>query len=61
MFIFKGNEYVVDQLERLEATKDVLEKNNLKLESENLELRLEIERIVLDTPRLREKVEHLEK
>ncbi|XP_046753485.1 centrosomal protein of 290 kDa [Diprion similis] len=59
--VTKGNEYVVDQLERLEATKDVLEKNNLKLESENLELRLEIERIVLDTPRLREKVEHLEK
>ncbi|XP_020710825.2 centrosomal protein of 290 kDa isoform X2 [Athalia rosae] len=59
--VTKGNEYVVDQLERLEATKDVLEKNNLKLESENLELRLEIEKFILDTPRLREKVEHLEK
>lgn len=42
-------------------TKDVLEKMNLKLESENFELRLELERANSDTPGLREKVEHLEK
>lgn len=41
--------------------KDVLEKMNLKLESENFELRLELERTNSDTPGLREKVEHLEK
>lgn len=42
-------------------TKDILEKMNLKLESENFELRLELERANSDTPGLREKVEHLEK
>jgi len=41
--------------------KDILEKMNLKLESENFELRLELERANSDTPGLREKVEHLEK
>lgn len=41
--------------------KDILEKMNLKLESENFELRLELERMNSDTPGLREKVEHLEK
>lgn len=42
-------------------TKDILEKMNLRLESENFELRLELERANSDTPRLREKVDHLEK
>lgn len=41
--------------------KDVLEKMNIKLESENFEMRLQLERANSDTPGLREKVEHLEK
>lgn len=52
---------MISQLEKLEMTKDILEKMNLKLESENFELRLELERANSDTPRLREKVDHLEK
>lgn len=42
-------------------TKDILEKMNLKLESENFELHLELEKTKSDTPRLREKIQHLEK
>lgn len=52
---------MVEQLEKLQCTKDMLEKKNLRLESENFELRLELEKVNLDTPRLREKVTHLEK
>ncbi|KAK0175035.1 hypothetical protein PV327_008820 [Microctonus hyperodae] len=59
--VTEGNEFVVDQLEKLESTKCILEKANIKLESENFELRMEIEKQNLDTPRLKEKVEHLEK
>ncbi|KYM95179.1 PREDICTED: centrosomal protein of 290 kDa [Cyphomyrmex costatus] len=59
--VSQGNTNVISQLEKLEMTKDVLEKMNLKLESENFELRLELERANSDTPGLREKVEHLEK
>ncbi|XP_015431660.1 PREDICTED: centrosomal protein of 290 kDa [Dufourea novaeangliae] len=59
--VSQGNNCVAAQLEKLEMTKDILEKMNLTLESENFELRLEIERANADAPRLREKVEHLEK
>ncbi|XP_035723608.1 centrosomal protein of 290 kDa-like isoform X1 [Vespa mandarinia] len=59
--VTKGNEYVVEKLQKLETTRDILERANLKLESENFELRLEIEKANADTPRLREKVEHLER
>ncbi|CAK9795503.1 Centrosomal protein of 290 kDa [Anthophora quadrimaculata] len=59
--VSQGNSYVVSQLEKLEMTKDILEKLNLALEAENFELRLELEKAIADTPRLREKVQHLEK
>lgn len=59
--LLQGNTCVISQLEKLEMTKDVLEKMNLKLESENFELRLQLEKANSDTPGLREKVEHLEK
>ncbi|XP_029158200.1 centrosomal protein of 290 kDa-like [Nylanderia fulva] len=59
--VSQGNTCVISQLEKLEMTKDILEKMNIKLESENFELRLELEKANSNTPRLREKVEHLEK
>ncbi|CAL7934044.1 unnamed protein product [Xylocopa violacea] len=59
--VSQGNSHVVEQLEKLEMTKEILEKMNLALEAENFELRLELEKANADTPRLREKVEHLEK
>ncbi|XP_076288209.1 centrosomal protein 290kDa [Lasioglossum baleicum] len=59
--ISQGSNCVTVQLEKLEMTKDILEKMNLSLESENFELRLEVEKANADTPKLREKVEHLEK
>lgn len=52
---------MIEQLEKLEAAKSTLEKSNIRLESENFELRMEIEKRNLNSPRLREKVEHLEK
>lgn len=39
----------------------MLEKENLRLETENFQLRIEVEKLNLDTPGLREKIEHLEK
>lgn len=59
--VTEGNTYVVDQLEKLESLKSSLEKSNIRLESENFELKMTIEKLNLDTPRLREKVDHLEK
>ncbi|KAL0133342.1 hypothetical protein PUN28_000825 [Cardiocondyla obscurior] len=59
--VSQGNTCVINQLEKLEMTKDVLEKMNLKLESDNFELRLELEKANSDAPGLREKIEHLEK
>ncbi|XP_011701872.1 PREDICTED: centrosomal protein of 290 kDa isoform X2 [Wasmannia auropunctata] len=59
--VSQGNTCVISQLEKLEMAKDVLEKMNIKLESENFELRLALERANSDTPGLREKVDHLEK
>ncbi|XP_054003238.1 centrosomal protein of 290 kDa isoform X1 [Hylaeus anthracinus] len=59
--VSQGNSCVAIELEKLEMTKDILEKMNLAFESENFELRLELEKVNADVPRLREKVEHLEK
>ncbi|XP_034174302.2 centrosomal protein 290kDa [Osmia lignaria lignaria] len=59
--VSQGNVSVVNQLEKLEMTKEILEKMNLTLEAENFELRLELEKVNAETPRLREKVDHLEK
>ncbi|XP_033329753.2 centrosomal protein 290kDa isoform X1 [Megalopta genalis] len=59
--ISQGSNCVTAQLEKLEMTKEILEKMNLTLESENFELRLEVEKMNADAPKLREKVEHLEK
>ncbi|KAF7992720.1 hypothetical protein HCN44_005064 [Aphidius gifuensis] len=59
--VTEGNSFVVDQLEKLEAIKSTLEKSNIHLETENFELRMRIEKLNIDTPRLKEKVQHLEK
>ncbi|XP_014482721.1 PREDICTED: uncharacterized protein LOC106748570 isoform X2 [Dinoponera quadriceps] len=59
--VSQGSVCVTSQLEKLEMTKDIVEMMNLKLESETFELRLALERTNSDTPRLREKVDHLEK
>ena len=58
---FQGNTYALNQIEKLESIKDVLEKTNLKLENENFELRLELEKTNHETPKLKEKIEYLEK
>jgi hypothetical protein len=52
---------IINQFEKLEMAKDTFEKMNLKLESENFELRLELEKINSDAPGLREKIKHMEK
>ncbi|XP_043248630.1 centrosomal protein of 290 kDa [Colletes gigas] len=59
--VSQGNSTVAIQLEKLQMAKDILEKMNLAFESENFELRLELEKANSNVPRLREKIEHLEK
>lgn len=44
---------------RFKDINEILEKENIKLETENFELRLELERA--NVPRYQEKIEHLEK
>ncbi|XP_063223757.1 centrosomal protein of 290 kDa-like [Bacillus rossius redtenbacheri] len=53
----KGDMAVVEELQKAKEANSVLERANLRLESENLEQRLELEKI----PQLREQVQHLEK
>lgn len=49
------------ELERLSSTVSNLQKSNLRLEAENLELRLDLEKAGNDTPYLKEQIQHLEK
>lgn len=45
----------------MKEIQELLEKENLRLEAENFELRLEIERANVNLPRCEEKIQHLEK
>lgn len=57
----QGDLNLVDQVQKLETSREALEKINLRLEGENVDLRLEIERLNVEAPRMREKIQHLEK
>lgn len=50
-----------EELEKLQETNATLQKANVRLESENLELCLDLEKYRADTPRLKERVQHLER
>lgn len=49
------------ELERLHNTIENLQKINLRLEAENLDLKLDLEKYINDAPHLREQIQHLEK
>ncbi|XP_015840436.1 centrosomal protein of 290 kDa isoform X2 [Tribolium castaneum] len=56
----KGSVEVRAELERLQNTISTLQKNNLCLEAENLELKLDLEKSTKELPHLREQIQHLE-
>lgn len=49
------------EVRKLRNLYDILEKENIRLETENFELRLELEKATNTLPRYREKIQHLEK
>lgn len=53
--------YTDGEIKRLKEIQEILEKENIRLEAENFELRLEFERASVNTPRYQEKIQHLEK
>lgn len=53
--------YTDGEIKRLREVQEILEKENIRLEAENFELRLELERSNVNTPRYQEKIQHLEK
>ncbi|KAF5307269.1 hypothetical protein FQR65_LT06985 [Abscondita terminalis] len=56
----KGNLETRAEFERLQTIIENLQKLNLRLEAENLDLKLDLEKYGNDTPRLREQIQHLE-
>ncbi|XP_030746572.1 centrosomal protein of 290 kDa [Sitophilus oryzae] len=56
----KGNIEVRNELERLHSTLSNLQKTNLCLEAENLELKMDLEKHTKETPHLQEQIQHLE-
>ena len=59
--MFQDGDFLKSELKRLTDMQEILEKENLKLEAENFELRLELERVNVNLPRYQEKIQHLEK
>ncbi|RZB39236.1 centrosomal protein of 290 kDa-like, partial [Asbolus verrucosus] len=55
-----GTVEVRAELERLQNTISNLQKSNLCLEAENLELKLDLEKSTKEVPHLREQIQHLE-
>lgn len=48
-------------MERLQAAVSTLQKNNLRLETENLDLKLDLENARKDFPQLQQRIQHLER
>jgi hypothetical protein len=57
----KMDEYPDNERKKTGDVEEMMEKENLRLEAENFELRLELERANLNLPRYQEKIQHLEK
>ncbi len=57
----KGDPKIVQEIEKMAASEAALQKEIITLEEENLHLKLQIEQLRLDTPRLRDRVQHLQK
>lgn len=57
----QGSSEIRAEIERLQNRISDLQKINLRLESENLELNLDIQKVGNDAPHLREQIQYLEK
>lgn len=59
--MFKGTLEVRTELERLQTAISTVQKKNLCLEAENLDLKLDLEKSNKELPHLREQIQHLQK
>ncbi|ODN05415.1 hypothetical protein Ocin01_01256, partial [Orchesella cincta] len=57
----KGDPQVVQEIQKMAAHESEFQKEIIRLEEENLHLRLQMEQLQLETPRLRDRVQHLQK
>jgi len=57
----KGDPSIRNEIEKMATQENKLQKELLRLEEENLYLKLQMEQLRLDTPRLRDRVQHLQK
>lgn len=58
---FQGSAEVRAELERLHETVSTLQKRNLCLEAENLDLKLDLEKSTKEVPHFQQQIRHLEK
>lgn len=56
----KGTGELRAEFERLQNSNSGLQKVNLRLEAENLELKLDLEKYAQEEPHLKEQIRHLE-
>ena len=59
--LFQGDPKLVSEIEKMAAKEEELQKTITSLEEENLHLKLQIEQLRLDTPRLRDRVQQLQR
>lgn len=52
---------MVHEIQKMAAQESEFQKEVIRLEEENLHLRMQIEQLQLETPRLRDRVQHLQK
>lgn len=52
---------MVNEIQKMAKQESEYQKEVVRLEEENLHLRLQIEQLQLETPRLRDRVQHLQK
>lgn len=52
---------MVQEIQKMAAQESEFQKEVIRLEEENLHLRMQIEQLQLETPRLRDRVQHLQK
>lgn len=58
---FQGTGGLRAELERLQHSISGLQKINLRLEAENLEMKLDLEKYTQEEPHLKEQIRHLER
>lgn len=57
----KTSTEITDEIERLQCINSRLQKENMQLEALNLELKIDLEKMSSETPRLRDQIDHLQR